>query len=146
MARSTPPGLVIGAVSLCVNIALLLAGAEQQGCSFFPWMFPAILALQICFAVAAGFATGYCGRGDREPLKAGMKTNLIATLSGLILYALAGFHMLPAPCKVEAAPLGVLVVPLVLTFFIAPVAVLAGAGAGWLGAQMSRMVHAKLFE
>jgi hypothetical protein len=138
MARSTPPGLVLGAAALCVSVAFLLAGAEQQGCSFFFWMFPAILALQLCFALAAGYATGYRGGGDREPLKAGMKTNLIAALSGLILYALAGFHMLPAPCRDEAAPLGVLVVALVLTFFIPPVAVLAGAGVGWLGAQMAR--------
>src|ERR1700719_566234 len=139
MARSTQPALVLGGACLCATLAILLAGAGQPGCSFFLWILPAILALQLCFALVAGFVTGYRPPGDREPLKAGLRTNLIAGLSGPILFAIAATAFLPPVCGEYGHGFGTFVLVLVLTFLVAPVSVLAGAAVGWLGGQMARM-------
>jgi hypothetical protein len=139
MARSTQPALVLGGACLCATLAILVVGAQQPSCSFFEWMLPAILALQLCFALVAGFVTGYRPSRDREPQKAGLRTNLIAGLSGPILLALAGTAILPPPCGEGVYPIGVFVLVLVLTFLVAPVSILGGAAVGWLGGQMARM-------
>src|SRR5260370_39210670 len=89
MAPSTQPALVLGGASLCATLAILIVGARQPGCAFFDWTFPAILAVQICFALAAGFATGYRRPHNREPLKAGLGTSLVAGLSRFIFFVVA---------------------------------------------------------
>jgi len=137
MAPSTKPALVLGSASLCATLAVILAGAQQPDCSFFDWMFPAIAALQLCFALAAGFATGYRRPHNREPVRAGLGTSLIASLSGLVLYV-GGMGLLPATCGETARALGVFFLASILLFFVAPVAIVGGAAAGWLGGQLAR--------
>src|ERR1700686_3023704 len=122
MVPSTRPALVLGSASLCATLAVLVAGAEQPGCSFFNWMLPAILALQLCFALAAGFATGDRHPHNWQPAPAGLGTNLIASLSGLILYGIAGTGLLPPVCGEGMNGLGVFLLAMILLFFIAPVA------------------------
>jgi len=138
MAPSTQLALVLGGAGLCATLAVLLAGAQQPGCSFFEWSFPAILALQLGFALAAGFATGYRRLDNREPVKAGLKTSLIASLSGLILFGFVATALLPAPCVQGANGIGLFFLALILIFFIAPVAIAGGAAAGWLGGLLAR--------
>ena len=144
MAPSTRPALVLGSASLCATLAVLLAGAEQPGCSFFNWTLPAILALQLCFALAAGFATGYRHPHNRESARAGLGTNLMASLSGLILYGIAGTGLLPPICGEDMNGLGVFVLTLMLLFFIAPVAVVGGGAAGWLGGLLARTTPGRI--
>jgi len=144
MGRSTQPSLILGGASLCATVAILVEGAWQPGCSFFPWMLPAILALQVCFALVAGFVTGYRPPGDREPVKAGLRTSLLGSLSGPILFAFAGTAILPPLCGEGVYPIGIFVLVLTLIFAIAPVSILGGAAVGWLGGQMARMNRGRI--
>lgn len=137
-APSAQPALVLGAASLCATLAILVAGAQQPGCSFFEWSLPAILALQLGFALAAGFVTGYRRPGNREPAKAGVGTGLVASLSGFVLFGIAATDLLPAPCGRSASSIGIGIFVLVLVLIIAPVAIAGGAVAGWLGGLLAR--------
>src|ERR1700693_5990940 len=98
MAPSTKPALVLGSASLCATLAVILAGAKQPDCSFFDWMFPAIVALQLCFALAAGFATGYRQPRNRHPVNAGLGTSLVASLSGFIFFGFSLIGPSPGTC------------------------------------------------
>jgi hypothetical protein len=137
MAPSTQPALVLGGASLCATLAILIVGAQQPGCAFFDWTFPAILAVQIGFALAAGFATGYRRPHNREPLKAGLGTSLVAGLSGFIFFGVAATGLLPAVCSEGVNGIGLFYLVIILIFFIAPAAV-AGTAAGWLGGLLAR--------
>ena len=143
MTPSSERALLFGGTSLITILAILFAGAAQQGCGFFPWMFPAILGVQLCFALGAGFITGPGSPGNREPLQAGLKTNAIASLSGPVFYAVAALNLLPPPCKDETGPLGILIVLLLLIFIIGPIAIVAGAAAGWAGGLLAHVNKAE---
>jgi hypothetical protein len=135
---TTQPVLVLGGASLCATLAVLLVGAQQPNCSFFDWMVPAIVALQLLFALVAGFATGYRQPRNPHSVNAGLRTSLVASLSGFILYGLGVAGLLPAICGEGAHGLGVFILVLTLIFFIAPVAIAGGAAAGWLGGLLAR--------
>jgi hypothetical protein len=140
MAQSTQLTLALGGASLVTTLTVLLVGSAQPACSFSGWLVPGVLALQLCFAFAAGFATSYLPSDERHPVKAGLRTNLIASLSGFILYGLAAIGFLPAACSKGTAGLGVFFLIVVLVFFIAPVAIFGGAAAGWFGGLVARKI------
>jgi hypothetical protein len=144
MRRSTRPALILGGACLCATVAILVEGAWQPSCSFFPGMLPAILALQLCFALMAGFVTGYRPPRDREPVRAGLRASLIGSLSGPILFALNGTAILPPLCAEGVYPIGIFILVLILIFAIAPVSILGGAAVGWLGGQMARMNRGRI--
>jgi hypothetical protein len=100
-------------------------------------MFPAIVALQLCFALAAGFATGYRRPRNRHPLNAGLGTSLIASLSGFIFFGFSLTGLLPTTCG-SYGGLTIFFVSLILVF-IAPVAIAGGAAAGWMGGFLARL-------
>lgn len=137
MAPSTKPALVLGSASLCATLGVLLAGAQQPGCSWFEWMLPAILGLQLCFALIAGFATGYRRPGNWEPVRAGLGTGLLASLSAFALVGLELTGLVPAVCGEGANGIGFGFLLLILIFFIAPVAIAGGAAAGGLGGLLA---------
>ena len=137
MAPSTKPALVFGSASLCATLGVLLAGALQPGCSWFEWMLPAILGLQLCFALIAGFTTGYRRPGNWEPVRAGLGTGLLASLSAFALVGLGLTGIMPAACGEGATGLGFGLLLLILIFFIAPVAIAGGAAAGGLGGLLA---------
>jgi hypothetical protein len=101
-------------------------------------MFPAIVALQLCFALGAGFATGYRQSHNSLPVNAGLGTSLVASLSGFIFFGFSLIGVLPATCGSDHG-LAVLFVSLILTFIIAPVAIAGSAAAGWSGGQLARV-------
>src|SRR3979411_2588809 len=138
MTPATRPALVLGGASLCATLAVLLAGAQQADCSFFDWMFPAIVALQLCFALGAGFATGYRRPRTWHPVGAGLGASLVASLSGFIFFGFSLIGVLAARCGSDHR-LAVFFVSLILTFIIAPVAIAGGAAAGWSGGQLARV-------
>lgn len=140
---STQPVLVFGGASLCATLAVLLVGAQHPGCSYPEWSFPAILALQLCFALAAGFATCYRRPHNRVPVKAGLRTSLVASLSGFIFVGLAATGLVPAICFQGENGIGFFFLVLVLIFFIAPVAIAGGAAAGWLGGRLAQRVSSR---
>jgi hypothetical protein len=140
MARSTQLTLALGGASLVTTLTVLLVGSAQPACSFFGWLVPGVLALQLCFAFAAGFATGYLSPDQRHPVKAGLRTNLVASLSGFILYGLAATGVLPESCNRGTAIYGVGFLIVILVFFIAPVAIFGGAAAGWFGGWVARKI------
>jgi hypothetical protein len=143
VAPSTRPAIVLGGASLCATLAVLVAGSQQPDCSFFDWMFPAILALQLCFALGAGFATGYRHPGNRNPINAGLATSLAASLSGLIFFGFSLTGVLPTSCG-SYGGLAVLFVSLILVFIIAPVAIAGGAAAGWVGGLFARLKRGRI--
>jgi hypothetical protein len=104
-------------------------------------MFPAILGLQLALALVAGFIAGYHPPNDWGPVKAGLGTNLMATLAAPGLAAVAVMNVLPAPCGEDAYPIGVFVVTLILFVGIGPAATVGGAGAGWLGGRLARLTR-----
>jgi hypothetical protein len=140
MEPSIRPALVLGAASLCATLAILFAGAQQPGCSFFEWSLPVILALQLAFALVAGFAAGYRRPRDLEPLKAGLGTSLLASVSGFIFFSVAATGLLPGPCGQSSNRIAVLFLVLLLICVIAPVAAAGGAAIGWLGGFLSRTI------
>lgn len=140
MTPSTQLSLAFGGASLATTLALLLVGSAQPACAFFEWVFPGVLAVQLCFAFAAGFATVYYPFGDRRPARAGLRANLVASLSGFVIFGLAATGVLPESCGEGTAAFGVFFVVLILVFFIAPVAIFGGAAAGWLGGRVARMI------
>lgn len=137
MRPSSQSALVFGAAGLCSTLAVLLAGAQQPGCSWFEWMFPAILGLQLCFALIAGFATGYHRPGNWEPVRAGLGTGLVASLSAFALVGLAAIGLLPPVCGEAEYGLAFGFLLVILIFFIAPVAIAGGAAAGGLGGLLA---------
>jgi hypothetical protein len=143
MAPSTQPAIVLGAASLCATLAVLVAGAQQPDCSFFDWMFPAIVALQLCFALGAGFATGYRQPRNRHPLNAGLGTSLVASLSGFIFIGFSLIGVLPGTCG-SYRGLAVFFVSLILVFIIAPVAIAGSAAAGWVGGLLARLKRGRI--
>jgi hypothetical protein len=143
VAPSTRPAIVLGGASLCATLAVLVAGSQQPDCSFFDWMFPAILALQLCFALGAGFATGYRQPPNRDPLNAGLGTSLVASLSGFIFFVFFVTGVLPGTCG-SYHGLAVLFVSLILVFIIAPVAIAGGAAAGWVGGLFARLKRGRI--
>jgi hypothetical protein len=143
VAPSTRPAIVLGGASLCATLAVLVAGSERPDCSFFDWMLPAIVALQLCFALGAGFATGYHQPRNRHPLNAGLGTSLVASLSGFIFFGFSLTGLLPATCG-SSGGLTVFFVSLVLVFIIAPVAIAGGAAAGWTGGFLARLKRGRI--
>src|SRR6202162_2190107 len=143
MAPSTKPALVLGSASLCATLAVLVAGAQQPDCSFFDWMFPAIVALQLCFALGAGFATGYRRPRNRHPPNAGLGTSLVAGLSGFIFFGFSLIGVSPTTCG-SYHGLAVFFVSLILVFIIAPVAIAGGAAAGWVGGLLARLKRGRI--
>jgi hypothetical protein len=118
-------------------------GAQQPGCSYPEWSFPAILALQLCFALAAGFATGYRQPRNPHSVNAGLRTSLVASLSGFIFFGFSLTGVLPATCSREHG-LIVFLSSLFLILFIAPVAIAGGAAAGWLGGRLAQMKQGRI--